>query len=63
MTAAQLIARAAECQTCGKEHKPHKDPSRPNLASQWSDLEDGHPYRSRLPVSTVEQLRQLAASR
>ena len=62
MTAGQLIARAAECLTCGKEHEPHKDKSRPGLAPQWSDPEDGHPYRSRLPVSIVSQLRQLAAA-
>jgi hypothetical protein len=61
MTVKQLLAKARECETCGKPHKPWRSKARPTLAPQWS-APDGHPYRSRLPLSTVEQIERLAVS-
>jgi len=58
VTAKQLIARAAECQACGKEHKPRKD--RPGYAPSWADRKDGHPYRPRLRIDALAALCALA---
>ena len=45
MTANQLIAKASECATCGKQHKPFRTLSG---GQSWADRTDGHPYRTRL---------------
>ena len=60
MTEKQLLAKARECEDCGKPHKPWRDKTRPQLAAQWS-APDGHPYRSRLPLGVIEQAERLAA--
>jgi hypothetical protein len=59
MTVAQLLAKARECETCGKPHKPWRSKEEPCLAPQWSA--DGHSYRPRLPLGVIAQIEQLAA--
>ena len=64
MTAKQLIAAAAACVECGKEHQPRKSP-----LGQWTwAAKDGHNYRARIHMMTnepadavIKALRQLAA--
>lgn len=63
MTAAQLLAKAAECVTCGQEHKPRPDGFG---RTTWA-APDGHAYRTRLLEMTgngsnnvIAALRQLA---
>jgi hypothetical protein len=64
MTARQLIAAAAACTVCGKEHKPRHVGTR---QVSWSG-QDGHAYRMRLHEmvnsgsegTTIEALRLLA---
>jgi hypothetical protein len=58
VTAEELIARAAACQSCGKEHKPI---TQGNFTS-WASPDDGHPYRSRIQTHIVADLRMLAAN-
>lgn len=62
MTARQLIAAAATCTQCGKEHKPRKEGSYVTWAAR-----DGHPYRTRMFQMTgdshsdaIAALRKLA---
>lgn len=57
MTAKQLLARAAECQTCGREHKPRRERS----CTTWAARSDGHSYRPRIPAHVLPTLRELAA--
>lgn len=61
MTAEELIARAAQCETCGKEHKPITQPK--PKAPSWASPDDGHPYRARMPRHIVERMRNLAGQR
>jgi hypothetical protein len=61
MTVKQLLAKARECETCGRAHKPWRSKATPNLAPQWS-ARDGHPYRPRVPRGAVEQIERLAVS-
>jgi hypothetical protein len=56
-TVKQLLARAAECETCGKEHKPRQVAR--GYAPSWADP-DGHPYRPRIPRGTLSKLHDLA---
>lgn len=58
MTVRQLLARAAECEACGKEHKPRV--RQPGFAPNWASPADGHPYRARLPRQVIAQIRTLA---
>jgi hypothetical protein len=60
MTVKELLQRARECQTCGKEHKPHTGPACPNLAPQWDS--NGHAYRPRIQRNVIAHLEELAAS-
>jgi hypothetical protein len=62
VTAGQLLARAAECQRCGREHKPWTDRRRPGYAPTWEDRKDGHAYYPRLPGSALRTLREIAAA-
>ena len=60
LTAKQLLAKARECEDCGKPHKPWRDKTRPQLAPQWSAA-DGHPYRARIGLGTITKLEHLIA--
>ncbi len=57
MTAEELIAKAAACRTCGKEHQYLRVSE--NRAS-WASLEDGHNYDPVLDAGHVAMLRYLA---
>ena len=58
VTAGQLLARARECETCGRPHKPWRSKENPGLAPQWS-APDGHAYRSRVDLGAIAKLEQL----
>jgi hypothetical protein len=60
MTVKQLLARAAQCQDCGREHKPWRSRTNPGLAPQWSDRKDGHPYRPRLSPAVIAKVQSIA---
>jgi hypothetical protein len=60
MSAVELIAIAAQCETCGKEHKPRKQ--RDGFAPTWASPDDGHPYQSRIQRGVVDKLRTLAVN-
>ena len=49
----RLIADAAACVTCGREH--HVRPAGPSGIT-WGDPDDGHPYRRK--AITVDWLRE-----
>jgi hypothetical protein len=57
MTAEELIARAAACKKCGKEHQYLRVSEN---RSSWASLEDGHNYEPVLDVGDVARLRYLA---
>jgi hypothetical protein len=60
MTVKQLLAKAAECQVCGREHKPWRSRTNPALAPQWSDRKDGHAYRPHLSGAAIAKVRAIA---
>jgi hypothetical protein len=60
MTAGELIALAAACETCGKEHKPIDQGK--FFAPNWASPDDGHGYRPRIQTHIVAQLRMLAVN-
>jgi len=55
MTAEELIARAAACRTCGREHQYRRVAD----GASWA-ADDGHPYRPVISTGTVVMLRYLA---
>jgi len=59
MTAQQLLAKAAQCEDCGREHKPWRSQTNPALAPQWSDRTDRHDYRPRVPLEAIARLRRI----
>jgi hypothetical protein len=60
MNAQQLLAKAAQCEDCGREHKPWRSQINVALAPQWSDRTDGHDYRPRVPLHVITKLQRLA---
>jgi hypothetical protein len=58
MIVKELLARAVECKTCGKEHKPRS--RGPHWAPTWA-APDGHSYNPRLSVSALAELRALVS--
>jgi hypothetical protein len=57
VTAGELIAKAAACKKCGKEHQYHWIGER---RASWMSLEDGHNYDPVLDTGGVAMLRYLA---
>jgi hypothetical protein len=58
MSAAQLIARAAACLLCGREHEPRIVG---HLRWTYASPDDGHPYLPVMDAEVVAKLRGLAA--
>jgi hypothetical protein len=56
VTAGELIAKAAACKTCGKEHTYHWIGER---QASWASPEDGHNYDPVLNEGGVALLRYL----
>lgn len=60
MTAEELIAKAAACKKCGREHEYRRISG--NQAS-WASPEDGHYYDPVLDSNVVARLRFLVTGR
>jgi hypothetical protein len=56
----RLIADAAACVTCGKEHKPRPNRRGGIFAPTWASPDDGHAYRKR--EIDLDWLREWAAA-
>lgn len=56
LTARELIAKAAACQSCGK---PHAYRWAGEDAASWA-ADDGHRYRPAVDITALDQLRALA---
>lgn len=59
MTAEELLIEAAKCMRCNQPHQRRitKDHRQMNIAT-WA-AEDGHPYRPRFDLGTIDKLRTL----